>query len=64
MPHRQGDYEMKAKAIRIQEFGGPEVLEWTEIEVADPAEGVAGIVIWDIIMEFGDEPVPFSERIL
>jgi len=34
---------MKAKAIRIQEFGGPEVLEWTEVDVADPAEGEAQV---------------------
>ncbi len=34
---------MKAKAIRIQEFGGPEVLEWTEVDVPDPGEGEARI---------------------
>lgn len=30
---------MKAKAIRIHEYGGPEVLQFEEIEVADPGEG-------------------------
>ena len=34
---------MKANAIRIHEYGGPEVLEWTEIDVADPGEGEAQI---------------------
>ena len=34
---------MKANAIRIQEFGGPEVLEWTEVGVPDPGEGEAQI---------------------
>jgi NADPH2:quinone reductase len=30
---------MKANAIRIHEYGGPEVLRYEEIEIADPAEG-------------------------
>ena len=34
---------MKANAIRIHGFGGPEVLEWTEVDVADPGEGEAQI---------------------
>jgi NADPH:quinone reductase-like Zn-dependent oxidoreductase len=27
---------MKAKAIRIHQFGGPEVLKLVEVDVADP----------------------------
>lgn len=34
---------MKAKAIRIHEYGGPEVMRFEEVEVADPAEGEARI---------------------
>ena len=30
---------MKANAIRIHEFGGPDVLRWEEVEVPDPGEG-------------------------
>ena len=30
---------MKTHAIRIQEYGGPEVLRYEEIELADPAPG-------------------------
>ena len=32
---------MKTNAIRIYEYGGPEVLQWEEIDVAKPAEGEA-----------------------
>lgn len=34
---------MKGKAIRVHEFGGPEVLKWEDVEVPDPAEGEARI---------------------
>ncbi len=34
---------MKTNAIRIHKFGGPEVLEWNEIDVPDPGEGEAQI---------------------
>jgi NADPH2:quinone reductase len=34
---------MKTNAIRIHEFGGPEVLRWEDVEVAEPAEGEAQI---------------------
>ena len=34
---------MNSKAIRIYEYGGPEVLQWEEIDVPDPAEGEAQI---------------------
>ena len=34
---------MKANAIRIHEFGGPDVLRWEEVEVPDPGEGEAQI---------------------
>lgn len=34
---------MKAKAIRIHEYGGPEVLQFEEVEVAEPGEGEARI---------------------
>ena len=30
-------FEMKTKAIRMQEYGGPEVLEYVETELAEPA---------------------------
>ncbi len=34
---------MKANAIRIREFGGPEVLSWEEVEVPDPGDGEAQV---------------------
>lgn len=34
---------MKAKAMRLYEFGGPEVLEWEDVDVPDPADGEARI---------------------
>ena len=34
---------MKANAIRIHEFGGPDVLRWEDIDVPDPGEGEARI---------------------
>jgi len=34
---------MKAKAIRIHEFGGPDVLKWEEVDVPDPGEGEAQV---------------------
>ncbi len=34
---------MKSNAIRIHEYGGPEVLEWSEVDVVDPGEGEAQI---------------------
>ena len=34
---------MKANAIRLHEFGGPEVLSWEEVEVPEPDEGKAQI---------------------
>jgi len=34
---------MKTNAIRIHEYGGPEVLQWEEIDLPDPAEGEARI---------------------
>lgn len=34
---------MKANAMRIHEFGGPEVLRWEEVDVAEPGEGEAQI---------------------
>ncbi len=32
---------MKTNAIRIHEFGGPEVLRWEEVDLSDPAPGEA-----------------------
>src|SRR5512137_1359137 len=32
-----------AKAIRIHQTGGPEVLRWEEVEVGDPAAGQARV---------------------
>jgi NADPH2:quinone reductase len=34
---------LKTNAIRIHEFGGPEVLRWEEVDLADPAAGQARI---------------------
>ncbi len=34
---------MKANAIRIYEFGGPDVLRWEEVDVPDPGEGEAQV---------------------
>ncbi len=34
---------MKAKAIRIHEYGGPEVLRFEDVDVAEPGEGEARI---------------------
>lgn len=36
-------YNMKTKAIRIHEFGGPEVLRFEEVELPEPAKGEARI---------------------
>ncbi|MGE4657988.1 MAG: quinone oxidoreductase [Gammaproteobacteria bacterium] len=32
------------KTIRLSEFGGPEVLKWTEVSIADPGPGEARVV--------------------
>jgi NADPH2:quinone reductase len=34
---------MKTHAIRIHEFGDPEVMQWEELDLADPAEGEAQV---------------------
>lgn len=34
---------MKTNAIRIHEYGGPDVLQWEEVELAEPGEGEAQI---------------------
>jgi NADPH2:quinone reductase len=34
---------MKAKAMRLYEFGGPEVLQWEDVDVPEPAAGEARI---------------------
>lgn len=34
---------MKTNAIRIHEYGGPEVMRWEELDLPDPAEGEAQI---------------------
>lgn len=34
---------MKTKAIRIQQYGGPEVLNYTDVDLADPGPGQAQI---------------------
>jgi NADPH2:quinone reductase len=36
-------YDMKTKAIRIREFGGPEVLRFEDVELPDPAAGEARV---------------------
>ena len=52
------------KAIRIHEFGGPEVLKWEDIEVGDPGPGqlrlrhtVSGFNFLDIMVRKGLYPV-------
>jgi len=45
---------MKTNAIRIHEYGGPEVLKWEEIDVPDPAEGEAQIQHTAIGLNFID----------
>lgn len=39
----QREHNMKNNAIRIYEFGGPEVLRYEEVEMTDPAPGEARI---------------------
>jgi NADPH2:quinone reductase len=34
---------MKTHAIRIHEFGGPEVMQWEQLDLADPAQGEAQV---------------------
>ena len=34
---------MKTKAIRIHEYGGPDVLQYGDVDLADPAPGEARI---------------------
>ena len=34
---------MKTLAIRIHEFGGPEVMQWEQLDLADPAQGEAQV---------------------
>jgi NADPH:quinone reductase-like Zn-dependent oxidoreductase len=34
---------MKTRAIRIHEFGGPEVMQWASFQLPDPADGEARI---------------------
>ena len=41
--HRTIAAAMQSKAIRIHEYGGPDVLRWEEIEVPEPGEGEAMI---------------------
>ncbi len=52
------------KAIRIHEFGGPDVLKWEDIEVGDPGPGqlrlrhtVTGFNFLDIQVRKGNYPV-------
>ena len=44
----------KANAIRINEYGGPEVLTWVEVEVPEPAAGQAQIRHMAIGLNFID----------
>lgn len=54
-----------AKAIRIHETGGPEVMKWEDVEVSDPGPGevrlrhtVAGLNFIDINHRAGTYPLP------
>ena len=40
---------MKTKAIRINEYGGPEVLNYTEIELSDLQSGEVVFVILRLV---------------
>ena len=53
------------KAIRIHETGGPEVMKWEDVEIADPGAGevllrhtVAGLNFIDINHRMGAYPLP------
>src|ERR1700733_2947593 len=54
-----------AKAIRITETGGPEVLKWEDVEVGEPGEGQArirhtavGVNYIDTYQRSGLYPIP------
>ena len=54
-----------SKAIRIYEFGGPEVLQWEAVDVPEPGEGEArirhtaiGLNFIDVYHRSGLYPVP------
>ena len=54
-----------AKAIRIHEYGGPEVLRWEEVEVSDPGpgqirvhHGAVGLNYIDVYHRTGLYPLP------
>ena len=56
---------LTAKAIRIHETGGPEVMKWEDVEIADPGPGevllrhsVAGLNFIDINHRAGTYPLP------
>lgn len=57
-------------AIRIQQYGGPEVLEWVEVEVGEPQAGQArvehtavGLNFIDVYYRTGLYPVPLPSGI-
>jgi NADPH2:quinone reductase len=41
--HNDSSFNMKTRAIRIHEFGGPDVLRFEEVDLPDPAAGEARI---------------------
>jgi NADPH:quinone reductase len=45
---------VKAKAIRVHELGGPEVMRWEEVELGDPKEGEIRIKTTAIGVNFID----------
>ena len=56
---------MKTRAIRVSKTGGPEVLEWTEVDLAPPARGevqlkhtAIGLNFVDVYNRSGLYPVP------
>ena len=56
---------MKTNAIRIHEYGGPEILKWEEVEVAEPGVGEAlirhtaiGLNFIDVYHRTGLYPMP------
>src|SRR3712207_7074815 len=69
LPVRKGRGGIMAKAIRIHETGGPEVMQYVEVDVGDPGPGEArvrqhavGLNYIDVYHRIGlyQQPLPFT----